>query len=107
MKINYCIALGGGPNKSRYGEVFWKWKAVAGTLADVAPHLTLATFAVHKTVHELWVVSCLETGQYAASGLTEQMALQDAAEKLSLKTDADIAAIFSRFDAKRDRPNPK
>ena len=103
MKINYCIALGGKHNKTRSGWVFRKWKAVVGTLADVAPHITLATFAVDKKVYGYWVVSCLETGQYAASGLTKQAALQEAAEKLSLKTDADIAAAFSRFDAKRDR----
>jgi hypothetical protein len=86
-------------------SVVWRTVKNATLLPDIAPHLSLATLAVHRS--PLWDggfaahrfnVSDIETGQTiaAASSDSPAGAIEDAKAILATKTDADIQKAHKR-----------
>lgn len=75
-----------------------EWHVVQATIVDVAPHITVATFAAHPSRHYpgLYAVSNIETGLSVSDGYLNLESAADAAtRRLQHKTTADFIALWA------------
>jgi hypothetical protein len=74
------------------------WKIVRASIVDIAPHLTMATFAVHRSIKNSdYVVSVIETGELVATGNTRNIAEINARFRCKDKTNRHLAAAFRKW----------
>lgn len=74
------------------------WQVVPAELIDIAPHITVATFVVHRDDTGMWKVSNVETGCAIGFGSYDRTyAITRAADFLAGKTDADTLSAFKRL----------
>ena len=88
MKIDLPILMGG-----------MHFEVVKAELIDIAPHITVGTFAVHKRP-DGWGVSNVEIGGsvtgWAGSSAHRLLAIDAATRILASKTDADMLKAYRR-----------
>ena len=75
---------------------------IQAEIVDVAPHITVATFAVHRypySKYRLWTVSNIETGCGASNGQwgTRREAIKEARRILAKFNDATMLERFARL----------
>ena len=81
---------------------------VSAEIVDVAPHLPMTTWAVHRVdsyapwVFGKWCVTNIETGAGidAFRGTTKKAAIQEAHRLLAFKTPADAIKAFAKYQRK-------
>lgn len=77
-----------------------EWHAFPASIVDVAPHITVATWAVHRSPDDPqgWGVSNIETGYHiVVRARSRRAAINEARDRLDKKTDADCIDAFSKL----------
>jgi hypothetical protein len=80
-----------------------QYRGIEAEIIDIAPHITCATFAVHRPVNlpgkkSQFLVSNIETGTEVCRSNTKKSAIALAHKKLSEKSNFDLDVAMRRMD---------